>query len=292
LLDRFRDPLDPLKFLIVTARLLTGFDAPILQAMYLDKPMKEHNLLQAICRTNRPYPGKTHGLIVDYIGIFDDVARSLNFDEKSVQHVITNLDRLKADLPGALAQCLSYFPGLDRSIGGYEGLIAAQAACPTTSAMPSPPLFCAGCCGEPRPIRFCAATRRLSLLSSMNRSAQRSRQTPVARPRREDARPHSRKHPRRSRARRSRYARHRRRLPARDGQRSEEGERTGDQGHCASAETRQRSGLRRVGAALGEDQRTAKVAHQLLTPRTCWKLRENRKPKHVVKINGGRPSLH
>ncbi len=130
LLDRFRDPLDPLKFLIVTARLLTGFDAPILQAMYLDKPMKEHNLLQAICRTNRPYPGKTHGLIVDYIGIFDDVARSLNFDEKSVQQVITNLDRLKADLPGAMAQCLSYFPGLDRSIGGYEGLIAAQACLP------------------------------------------------------------------------------------------------------------------------------------------------------------------
>ena len=130
LLDRFRDPLDPLKFLIVTARLLTGFDAPILQAMYLDKPMKEHNLLQAICRTNRPFPGKTHGLIVDYIGIFDDVARSLNFDEKSVQNVITNLDRLKADLPGALAQCLSYFPGLDQSIGGYEGLIAAQACLP------------------------------------------------------------------------------------------------------------------------------------------------------------------
>ena len=59
LLDRFRDPDDPLKFLIVTAKLLTGFDAPILQAMYLDKPMKDHNLLQAICRTNRTYrPGQ------------------------------------------------------------------------------------------------------------------------------------------------------------------------------------------------------------------------------------------
>jgi len=44
---------------------LTGFDAPILQVMYLDKPMKDHNLLQAICRTNRVYPDKTHGLIVD-----------------------------------------------------------------------------------------------------------------------------------------------------------------------------------------------------------------------------------
>jgi type I restriction enzyme R subunit len=55
LLDRFRDPADPLKFVIVTSKLLTGFDAPILQAMYLDKPMKDHNLLQAICRVNRTY---------------------------------------------------------------------------------------------------------------------------------------------------------------------------------------------------------------------------------------------
>jgi type I restriction enzyme R subunit len=51
LLDRFRDPNDPLKLLIVTAKLLTGFDAPILQAMYLDKPLRDHTLLQAICRT-------------------------------------------------------------------------------------------------------------------------------------------------------------------------------------------------------------------------------------------------
>ncbi|SVE19459.1 uncharacterized protein METZ01_LOCUS472313, partial [marine metagenome] len=77
LLDRFRDPDDPLKIVIVTARLLTGFDAPILQTMYLDRPIKDHNLLQAICRTNRPYPDKTHGLIVDYLGIFDDVATAL-----------------------------------------------------------------------------------------------------------------------------------------------------------------------------------------------------------------------
>ena len=78
LLDRFRDPKDPLKVLIVTAKLLTGFDAPILQAMYLDKPLRDHNLLQAICRTNRTYDNKTHGLIVDYLGIFDDVQQALD----------------------------------------------------------------------------------------------------------------------------------------------------------------------------------------------------------------------
>ena len=131
LLDRFRDPADPLKFLIVTSKLLAGFDAPILQAMYLDKPMKEHNLLQAICRVNRPYPNKTHGLIVDYLGVFDDVARALDFDEKAVQKVITNIDNLKSELPSAVAKCLAYFPGVDRSVAGYEGLLAAQECLPT-----------------------------------------------------------------------------------------------------------------------------------------------------------------
>lgn len=130
LLDRFRDPKDPLKLLIVTSKLLTGFDAPILQAMYLDKPMKDHNLLQAICRTNRVYPGKTHGLIVDYLGIFDDVASALDFDEKNVHNVITNLEELKKQLPAVMTQCLAFFPGVDRSVSGYEGLLAAQDCLP------------------------------------------------------------------------------------------------------------------------------------------------------------------
>ncbi|TVR13441.1 MAG: type I restriction endonuclease subunit R [Planctomycetota bacterium] len=134
LLDRFRDASDPLQFLIVTSKLLTGFDAPILQVMYLDKPMKDHNLLQAICRTNRVYPSKTHGLIVDYLGIFDDVATALDFDEKLVQKVITNLDGLKKELPGLIAKCLAFFPGVDRSVGGYEGLIAAQDCLPNNES--------------------------------------------------------------------------------------------------------------------------------------------------------------
>jgi type I restriction enzyme R subunit len=130
LLDRFRDPNDPLKFLVVTSKLLTGFDAPVLQVMYLDKPVKDHNLLQAICRTNRPYPRKTHGLIVDYLGIFDDVAAALDFDEKAVQRVITNLDDLKKDLPGQITKCLAFFPNVNRTVGGYEGLITAQDCLP------------------------------------------------------------------------------------------------------------------------------------------------------------------
>jgi type I restriction enzyme, R subunit len=131
LLDRFRDPADPLKFVIVTSKLLTGFDAPILQVMYLDKPMKDHNLLQAICRTNRTFgQEKTHGLIVDYIGIFDDVARALDFDERAVQQVVSNIDELRKHLPLQVQKCLAFFAAVDRSIGGYEGLMTAQQCLP------------------------------------------------------------------------------------------------------------------------------------------------------------------
>ena len=131
LLDRFRDPADPLKFVIVTSKLLTGFDAPILQVMYLDKPMKDHNLLQAICRTNRTCgQEKTHGLIVDYIGIFDDVAQALNFDEQAVQQVVSNIDELRQALPLQVQKCLAFFAGVDRTVGGYEGLSAAQQCLP------------------------------------------------------------------------------------------------------------------------------------------------------------------
>jgi type I restriction enzyme R subunit len=131
LLDRFRDPKDPLKIIIVTSKLLTGFDAPILQTMYLDKPLRDHTLLQAICRTNRPYgEQKTHGLIVDYLGIFDDVAQALKFDEKGVQKAVSNISELAAMLPSAIQKCLEYFAGVDRSLIGYEGLIAAQDCLP------------------------------------------------------------------------------------------------------------------------------------------------------------------
>jgi type I restriction enzyme R subunit len=132
LLDRFRDPKDPLKILMVTSKLLTGFDAPILQTMYLDKPLRNHTLLQAICRTNRPYgEEKTHGLIVDYLGIFDDVALALQFDEKGVRKAVSNIAELVGRLPGAMQKCLMYFVGCDRTLQGYEGLIAAQECLPT-----------------------------------------------------------------------------------------------------------------------------------------------------------------
>ncbi|WP_163518252.1 type I restriction endonuclease subunit R [Gelidibacter japonicus] len=128
IVDEFNNSLGDLKFIIVTAKLLTGFDAPILQTMYLDKSIKDHTLLQAICRTNRLYKGKSFGRIVDYFGVFDDAAKALQFDEESIKTVITNLSELREKLPNAMKDALSHFEGVDKTIGGFEGLELAQNA--------------------------------------------------------------------------------------------------------------------------------------------------------------------
>ena len=128
IVEEFNDPKSELKFLIVTAKLLTGFDAPILQTMYLDKSLKDHTLMQAICRTNRLFKNKHFGRIVDYFGVFDDAAKALEFDEESVKNVISNLSALRDELPGAMEQALKHFEGVDRDLEGFEGLEAAQNA--------------------------------------------------------------------------------------------------------------------------------------------------------------------
>jgi type I restriction enzyme R subunit len=130
ILDRFRDSRDPLKILIVTAKLLTGFDAPILQTMYLDKVLRDHTLLQAVCRTNRPYPNKAYGLIVDYIGVFDEIAKTLTYNDEGIRDSISNIVALKEQIHGSVRKCLEYYPNIDRTKVGYEGLIAAQECLP------------------------------------------------------------------------------------------------------------------------------------------------------------------
>tara|TARA_Y100001933_G_scaffold265180_1_gene336463 strand:+ start:37943 stop:41065 length:3123 start_codon:yes stop_codon:yes gene_type:complete len=127
LLDCYRDATDPLKVIIVTAKLLTGFDAPICYCMYLDKPLKDHTLLQAMCRTNRLYSDtKKHGLIIDYLGVFENVAKALDYDPKEIEGVVESVEAFKKLFPEAIGKCLEYFPGVDRIVEGYEGLIAAQ----------------------------------------------------------------------------------------------------------------------------------------------------------------------
>lgn len=127
LLDRYRDPADKLKILVVTAKLLTGFDAPICYCMYLDKPLRDHTLLQAMCRTNRLYiDSKRHGLIIDYLGVFENLAKALDYNPEEIDGVVEGLDKFKELFPQAMQKCLDYFPGVDRIVEGYEGLISAQ----------------------------------------------------------------------------------------------------------------------------------------------------------------------
>ncbi len=89
------------KILIVTEKLLTGFDAPILYAMYLDKPMRDHTLLQAIARVNRPYENeeaqmvKPHGFVLDFVGIFDKLEKALAFDSDEIKAIVKDLGLLK-----------------------------------------------------------------------------------------------------------------------------------------------------------------------------------------------------
>ena len=89
------------KILIVTEKLLTGFDAPLLYAMYLDKPMRDHTLLQAIARVNRPYENeaqemvKPHGFVLDFVGIFDKLEKALAFDSDEVNAIVKDLKLLK-----------------------------------------------------------------------------------------------------------------------------------------------------------------------------------------------------
>ena len=129
---RFNDPDDPLAFLIVTAKLLTGFDAPIEQVQYLDKPLRRHTLFQAITRTNRRYTNpktgqdKTHGLIVDYIGLGNQIAQALKAaDPESGGKRPIETDALAQEYLTHLDTALQRFNGLDRTQGTFEALQAA-----------------------------------------------------------------------------------------------------------------------------------------------------------------------
>jgi type I restriction enzyme, R subunit len=112
LLQRFLMPDDPLKILVVCDMLLTGFDAPVLQVMYLDSPLREHTLLQAIARVNRTSDKKTYGLVVDYWGVSTDLHDALKvFAPKDVQGALTpkvdELPRLQARHAAAMKHLAS-----------------------------------------------------------------------------------------------------------------------------------------------------------------------------------------
>ena len=112
-----RDP----KILIVTDKLLTGYDAPLLYCMYLDKPMRDHVLLQAIARVNRPYVDKEDvqkkvGLIVDFVGVLRELKKALQFDSSDVGGLIEDLDLLMRDFLEKIARAAADY--LDAGEGG------------------------------------------------------------------------------------------------------------------------------------------------------------------------------
>ena len=119
---------DP-KLLIVTDKLLTGFDAPLLYCIYLDKPMRDHVLLQAIARVNRPYVdakgiSKPIGLVVDFVGVLRELKKALQFDSSDVRGVIEDLDLLTHDFQDKIAEAKARY--LDNADG--SGVAETQAA--------------------------------------------------------------------------------------------------------------------------------------------------------------------
>ena len=117
----FKKPAEDPKILIVTDKLLTGFDAPVLYCLYLDKPMRDHVLLQAIARVNRPYVDaegvqKRVGLVVDFVGVLRELKKALQFDSADVSGVIEDLDVLLNDLKEKIVKAQKDY--LDAGEGG------------------------------------------------------------------------------------------------------------------------------------------------------------------------------
>ncbi|UKY49838.1 type I restriction endonuclease subunit R [Streptomyces inhibens] len=136
--QRFRDPEDPLKILIVTAKLLTGFDAPAEGVIYLDKPLRAHTLFQAITRPNRrwtnPVTGqeKLHGLVVDYVGLGKELAAALKVGYTGRKKPLIDVEDLYSELAHVIATALARFDGIDRTDAGFATLQKAQERLATT----------------------------------------------------------------------------------------------------------------------------------------------------------------
>ena len=117
LANRFRDPDDPLRIVLVRDMWLTGFDAPSLHTMYVDKPMRGHGLMQAIARVNRVFKDKPGGLVVDYLGLAHELKRALATYTESGGTGRTALDQDEAVavMLEKYEICCGLFHGFDRS---------------------------------------------------------------------------------------------------------------------------------------------------------------------------------
>lgn len=115
--DNFKNPDHPLSLVFVCAMWLTGFDAPSVSTIYLDKPMKGHTLIQTIARANRVFPGKTNGLIVDYLNIFKQMKKALSLyalpDDEDVDMPVKDIESLKDLINKAINECKEFCLGLN-----------------------------------------------------------------------------------------------------------------------------------------------------------------------------------
>jgi type I restriction enzyme R subunit len=143
--EKFKNPADPFRIVFVCAMWLTGFDAPSCSTIYLDKPMRNHTLMQTIARANRVYPGKHSGLIVDYANVFASLERALAIytHGKGGASPVEDKDKLVDDLRDALAEATTFcaMQGVDLALfqkavhmerlnllrDGVEALIAPDA---------------------------------------------------------------------------------------------------------------------------------------------------------------------
>ena len=115
------------RILIVTDKLLTGFDAKLLYCMYLDKPMRDHVLLQAIARVNRPYADakgnrKRIGLVLDFVGVLRELKKALTFDSSDVSGVIEDLDVLYQDFRDKIEKAKAAYLAGQKGLGADEQL--------------------------------------------------------------------------------------------------------------------------------------------------------------------------
>jgi len=109
----FKEEENP-KLLVVHNMLLTGFDAPILKTMYLDRNLKNHNLMQAIARTNRPASGKENGEIMDFQGVFENIDEALDYDAETKAYAARDKDELYDDLVEQVERVMGIFDGIPK----------------------------------------------------------------------------------------------------------------------------------------------------------------------------------
>ena len=124
--EKFKDTEDPLRLVFVCAMWLTGFDAPSCSTVYLDKPMRNHTLMQTIARANRVFPGKHSGVIVDYANVFASLEKALAIygAGKNGKSPVRDKQQLVAELRGAIAEATAFCARHDAMLAGIEALAA------------------------------------------------------------------------------------------------------------------------------------------------------------------------